>query len=340
MKALIYTLARGDLVSRDSPNRVTDPLQWGYSLSNVRELLLACLEARGARTVLEIGAYEGDLTADLLDWAEGSGAHVAGIDPLPPAKLRELAAARPELELIEATSHDHLASLAALPDAIVIDGDHNYFTLREELRLIAERARGASLPLLFFHDVLWPHARRDTYYAPERIPEDHRPKPIGHNVGLAPGNPGIAELGLPFTWAATEEGGPGNGTMTAIEDFMAAEPGLRLAVVPAFFGFGIIWHEEAPWAGGVATVVSPFDRNPMLERLESNRVEHLVAGQARARELEALKERASRQEAVLRKLVDSSAFALAEKASALRQRGKPLFSRDEVRAALADGPSD
>lgn len=322
-------------MSEDNPNRVKDPLQWGYSLSNVRELLLACLDARSARTVLEIGAYEGDLTTDLLDWAAGNGAHVAGMDPLPPPKLRELAAARPELELIEKTSHDHLASLESLPDAIVIDGDHNYFTLREELRLITERAPGKGIPLLFFHDVLWPHARRDTYYAPERIPEEHRPKPIGHNVGLAPGNPGVAELGLPFIWAATEEGGPGNGTMTAIEDFMADQPGLRLAVVPAFFGFGIIWHEEAPWAKGVAAVVSPFDRNPVLERLESNRVEHLVAGQARARELEALKKRVARQEAVLRKLVDSSAFALAEKVSAVRQRGEPLFSREEVRAALA-----
>jgi len=313
-------------------------LQWGYSLSNVRELLLACLDAREARTVLEIGAYEGDLTADLLDWAATSGAHVAGMDPLPPDRLRELAAARPELELIEETSHDHLAKLERLPDAVVIDGDHNYFTLSEELRLIAEIAdrAGDGIPLLFFHDVLWPHERRDTYYAPERIPEEHRPKPIGHNVGLAPDNPGTAEWGLPFVWAATEEGGPGNGTMTAIEDFLAGREGLRLVVVPAFFGFGIIWPLDAPWAEGIARILDPFDRNPVLERMEHNRVEHLVAGQARARELEALKKRAARQEAVLRKLVDSSAFALAEKLSGVRQRGEPLFSREEVRAALAE----
>ena len=39
---------------------------------------------------------------------------------------------------------------------------------------------------------------------------------------------------------------------------------------------------------------------------------------------------------MLRKLVDSSAFALAEKLSGVRQRGEPLFSREEVRAALAE----
>ncbi len=71
-------------MSDPSPPRVKDPLQWGYSLSNVREILIPCLDAIGARSVLEIGAFEGDLTADLLDWAEDSGASVAGMDPLPP----------------------------------------------------------------------------------------------------------------------------------------------------------------------------------------------------------------------------------------------------------------
>ena len=54
---------------------------------------------------------------------------------------------------------------------VVIDGDHNYYTVSEELRLIGERAAGAELPLLLFHDVCWPHARRDDYFAPELIPE-------------------------------------------------------------------------------------------------------------------------------------------------------------------------
>ena len=328
------------------PPRVEDPLQWGYSLANVREILLPCLDAIGAESVLEIGAYEGDLTAHLLDWAKESGAAIAGMDPVPPERLRELAAARAELELIEETSHDYLARLDALPDAVVIDGDHNYYTLSRELELIDGIAPGPSMPLLLFHDLLWPHARRDTYYAPERIPEEHR-RPIGNNVGLAPGNPGTAEYGLPFVWAALEEGGPANGTLTAIEDFMGARTGLRLAVVPAFFGFGLIWHEEAPWADAIAELIAPYDRNPVLARLEGNRVEHLVAGQGRAREMvvlrdeyEALRERCARQEELLQKLERSSAFAIAERISGLRQRGKPTFSRAEVREALSDDPAN
>lgn len=313
---------------------VTDPMRLGYSLANVRELLIACLDAAKPDSVLEIGSYEGELTEYLLDWAADRGATVAGLDPLPPERLRDLAVRRPELELIELTSHQHLAERDGLPAAIVIDGDHNYHTLSEELRLIADRAGvDGSFPLLLFHDVLWPHARRDTYYAPERIPEQSR-QPLGHNIGLVPGNPGTNPLGLPFVWAALREGGPRNGTLTALEDFLADHEGLRLAIVPAFFGFGVLWHEDAPWAAAVAATIGPFDRNPVLDRLERNRVEHVVAGQARARELEALRTRQARLEDLLRRLDNSSAFAVAERLSAVRQFGKPLFSREELREVL------
>lgn len=309
-------------------------MQLGYSLANVRELLLSCLDAAQVRSVLEIGSFEGELTEFLLDWAADRDAVVGGLDPLPPDKLRELAARRPELELIERTSHEHLAELETLPDAIVIDGDHNYHTLSEELRLIAAKAGvGESFPLLLFHDVLWPHARRDTYYAPERIPDDRR-QPLGHNIGLVPGNPDTNPLGLPFVWAALREGGPGNGTLTALDDFLAEHEGLRFAILPAFFGFGAMWSQEAPWAGAVEAVIGPFDRNPVLERLERNRVEHVVAGQARARELEALRGRQARLEDLLRRIEGSSTFKIAERLSALRHFGKPVFSREELRDAL------
>jgi hypothetical protein len=122
--------------------------------------------------------------------------------------------------------------------------------------------------------------------------------------------------------------------MTAIEDFLADKPGVQLAVVPAFFGFGVMWHRESPWAAAVERVVAPYDRHPVLERMEGNRVEHLVAGQARARQLIKLEEKVAKQEDLLRRLLGSSAFTAAEKLSGLKQRGKPLFTREEVQALL------
>jgi SAM-dependent methyltransferase len=330
MPAGSYTVAR----MRADP-QAANPNQVGYSLANVAELLFPCLEAAGARSVLEIGAYKGELTAELLAWAESTGAEIAAVDPQPEPALLELARQNPELELLRQTSHEVLAE-RALPDAIVLDGDHNYFTLSEELRLIAARSPSGGIPLLMFHDVYWPHARRDSYYAPERIPEDRR-QALAKDAGLVPGEPGVVAGGLRFEWAAASEGGPRNGVLTAIEDFLAADSGLRLARVPAFFGFGVLWREDAPYAARITEIVGPFDRQPVLERLEANRVAHLVTAFERGRELHRLSARVARQEELLRSMAASRAFALAERLSRLRRRGgEPAFSRERVERSLRE----
>jgi hypothetical protein len=307
-----------------------DPAQWGASLAHAAELLLPCLDAAGARSVLEIGAYAGDLTAILVDWARTSGARVTAVDPAPQPDLEALEG----VQLIRATSLEALPGLP-LPDAIVIDGDHNYFTVREELRLIGERAAGADLPLLLFHDVGWPHARRDDYHNAGAIPADVRHPVAGGAGGLFPGDAGVRPDGLPYPRSAAREGGPGNGVLTAVEDFVAERERLRLAVVPVFFGVGFVWHLDAPWSDGLAAVLDPWDRHPVLERMEANRVLHI------AREYE-LAQRTARQEHVLRRMLESKAFAVAERLSKLRVRAgvapqQSVISREEIRRALGDG---
>lgn len=321
--------------------QASDPNQLGYSLANVAEILFPCLEAVAPRSILEIGAYRGELTEELLEWARESGVKVAAVEPVPPPEVLEVQRRHPELELLRETSHEALRRVER-PDAIVIDGDHNYYTLAEELRLIDERSPGAECPLVMFHDMCWPHARRDTYYAPERIPEEHR-QPLARNAGLTPGDPGVTDNGLPFEAAAAREGGPRNGTLTAVEDFVAQREGFRLVVVPAFFGFGVLWHEGAPWASGVGDIADHWDRHPVLQRLEANRVAHLVSNWSRARELERVyaelrlvRERVAQQEWVLRELLDSNAFALAERISRVRGGGAPRISRQLVREALGE----
>jgi hypothetical protein len=342
----------------------TDVTGWGYSLANLGELLFGCLDAIGAKSVLEIGAFKGELTSELLDWADRSGARIVALDPEPPDELLELAKRRSDLELLLETSHDALRTIE-FTDAIVVDGDHNYYTLSEELKIVAERAQGAETPLMMFHDVGWPHARRDTYYVPERIPEEHR-QPLAHDIYLAPWEPGVTEEGgLPFVWAAEREGGPENGTLTALEDFVNAHEGMRLATVPAFFGFGVVWHEDAPWADAVARVIEPWAGNPLLERLEANRVAQIVSryvdrkkamraydkqtewarNQAqRLRELDQrLREQEARlqgQQALLRRMLNSRAMGLVERLSRLRRGRQPAISRDEIRRVLAADDGD
>ena len=311
-----------------------DPGRWGHSLLNLAELLVPCLDAVGARSVVEVGAYAGDLTGLLLEWAARVDARVVAIDPAPQKELVALAEARDDLELIRQTSHDALKRIE-LPDAIVIDGDHNYYTVSEELRLIGERAQEADLPLLLFHDVGWPHARRDSYYTPELIPEEHR-QPMVAGGGVFPGLPGTRPGALPYKWTAAREGGPRNGVLTAIEDYVAEQDGLKLVVVPAFFGFGALWHVDAPWAEAVAGLLEPWDRNPVLARMEENRVFHLASTHVWMMEASIAREQNARKDEVIAKLLNSKSFALAQQISRLRRRGEPAFSTDALRRALRD----
>jgi hypothetical protein len=220
-----------------------------------------------------------------------------------------------------------------------VDGDHNYHTVSEELRLVAAAA-GDAPPLLLFHDVCWPHGRRDDYFAPDRIPAGRR-RPIAEGGGLHPDEPGIRFGALPYRAAAAREGGPGNGVLTAVEDFVAERDGLRLAVVPAFFGLGVVWDRDAAWAGAVAEVLAPWEGNPLLARLESNRVYHLAEAHVQLVAAALAQQRLARRDAVLRRLLESSAFGLAERLSRARLRlgiGREhaAVSKAEIRRALAD----
>jgi methyltransferase family protein len=315
-------------MDREIDPYANEPGRWGASLLNDAELVAACLDAARPSSVVEIGAFAGDLTAFLLDWA-GGRARICAIDPEPRPPLVALAERHAELELVRAPSLEALPRIPP-PDAVIVDGDHNWWTVSEELRTIAERAEGP-LPLVLLHDVCWPHARRDDYFDPGAIPAEHR-HPWVDGGWVLPGDPGIAEAGLPYRHPAAREGGPRNGVLTAVEDFVAAREGLRLAVVPAFFGLGVVWDAAAPWADELAAAIEPWDRHPLLDRLEQNRVHHL--GQA----AQAL-HRAGRQEEVLRRLLDSRAFWLAERLSRLRHRAGiarnvTIVSREEIRRAL------
>jgi hypothetical protein len=68
-------------------------------------------------------------------------------------------------------------------------------------------------------------------------------------------------------------------------------------------------------------------------------VHHVAEGYARQLRIWQLQQRQGRQEAVLRRLLESSAFALAERLSRLRMRAgvapaQAVVSKDEVRRAL------
>ena len=136
---------------------------------------------------------------------------------------------------------------------------------------------------------------------------------------------------MPFACVAEREGGRANGILTAVEDFLASPPSLSSRRSPPFFGFGVIWHREAPWAAAVAAAVAPWDRNPVLERLEANRVRHMVERYRMTPPARDRDHRLEQADAVLRALEGSRAFAVAEQALArpwarppgVHPRGRP-----------------
>lgn len=184
-----------------------DPGGWCASLLHSAEILLGCLDAVQARSVAEVGAFMGELTRLLMLWADTVSGTVVAIDPSPHRDLEQLERERRDLQLIRETSHEALAHIP-LTDAIILDGDHNYYTLSEELRIIWRRAgeERRLLPLVLLHDVTWPHGLRDDYYVPERIPAEHR-QPIAPDRSVYPDEEGTQYSGLPYRYPAANEGG-------------------------------------------------------------------------------------------------------------------------------------
>jgi hypothetical protein len=128
--------------------------------------------------------------------------------------------------------------------------------------------------------------------------------------------------------------------LTAVEDFIAGRDELQLAIVPTFFGMGLVWDRTIPEAGALTELLADWDRNPQLERLERNRVLHLANSQLQLNAVRAAERRLAeqsrafdRQRQLLERMLDSRAFWAVEQVLRLRHRDPP-FSRRAIRRVL------
>ena len=184
------------------------------------------IQAVDGRRILEIGALRGDTTVLMLErLGEDTELHI--IDPLPQFDPSDHEARFPGRYIFHRDlSHNVLPGLPPM-DVALIDGDHNWFTVYHELRMLAETsaAAGEPLPVLVMHDVGWPYGRRDLYYDVDQIPVEFR-QPF-ERKGIKPGESALLPFGgiNPLHDNATSEGGPRNGVMTALDDFLAEQIG-------------------------------------------------------------------------------------------------------------------
>ena len=196
--------------------------------------------------IVEIGADKGATTTRVLEYCRTMGSRLTTIDCAPSKQIVEINKKNSDIHILnDKTSLEVLPELSDY-EAILIDGDHNWYTVYHELKAI-EKAYNplGRLPLLFFHDVAWPYARRDMYYDPERVPKKFRQK--NAQKGVLPGVQGLLEgYGLNrLFYNALYEGGPRNGVLTAIEDFVKeSKYAFRLSVFNGYWGFALLASEE------------------------------------------------------------------------------------------------
>jgi hypothetical protein len=228
------------------------------------------LEALQPETIVEVGSAEGANTRNLLEYCQRHGAKLHVIDPLPQYDV----AAWQEQYGEHLIFHKAL-SLDALPaierfDAVLLDGDHNWYTIFNELKLIEERSKASSrpFPLVMLHDIGWPYGRRDGYYNPDSIPDEYR-KPFKQK-GMMPGSTELVEDGgFNSNFAnALSENDPRNGILTAVEDFLEqTEQAIELIQLPGLHGLGILVSSQLKEANAkLATFLDGFKFSPTVVR--------------------------------------------------------------------------
>ena len=181
------------------------------------DITLPWIRENGYREILEIGASMGDNSQQILTVP---GVHLTMIDPGLDCDLAKKFSHQNNVTAIRDISLKGLTQCTAPFDCIFIDGDHNWYTVYQELKIINERKLLNSGGTIFFHDVCWPYDRRDMYYIPETIPAEFR-QPFAKK-GIARGQSSLLETGgfNAHLFNATKEGGPKNGVLTAVEDFI------------------------------------------------------------------------------------------------------------------------
>lgn len=259
------------------------------SLASFRGILTPLLGALAPRTICEIGIGRGHLTAYLLEQGAALGAVYTGIDP----SVSDAFCAAHRGPAARIIRQDSLTALATLgpQDVVIVDGDHNYYTVLHEIRAICRHA--GHHPVMVFHDIAWPWARRDQYCSPDSIPAEFRHS-YSVDKGPAPRQAALADWGIaggtsPYGFSAAEvEGGSRNGVLTAIED-ARRDPALaswQWIDIPAIFGMGILVDTGVLSEAGRAFVARLADAaalmGPLLETLEVNRNDlyvELIRGQ-------------------------------------------------------------
>ena len=122
-------------------------------------------------SICEIGASVGNSSDSLL---KINSVRLSIIDPCIDSDLCGKYENNNRVRVYNGLSLEMLPKVLQQFDSFLIDGDHNWYTVYNELKTIHERSLLKKGGTIFFHDVCWPYGRRDMYYLPESIPKEFR----------------------------------------------------------------------------------------------------------------------------------------------------------------------
>ncbi|WP_082672923.1 glycosyltransferase domain-containing protein [Paenibacillus senegalimassiliensis] len=199
------------------------------------------LEITKPKSIVEIGVNEGKNTLQLIEYCEKHNSQLYSIDPYK-ADILDSYDEHPNFHFVKDISLNALYRFENF-DMVLLDGDHNWYTVYHELLLIEKNCD--RFPLIIAHDIGWPYGRRDLYYNPELIPKEYL-KPY-KNDGLVLGTSELSQVGglNRHLNNCVYENNYKNGVLTAIEDFLSeSQQSLKLFTYPAYHGLGIIYSNE------------------------------------------------------------------------------------------------
>lgn len=239
------------------------------------------LRAIKPATVVEIGCAGGNNTRNLAEFCRRTSATLHAIDPAPDFPVEPWEHEYGGHLVVHRGLSLNVLGRVDAPDVILIDGDHNWYTVFHELMLIDRKVRQADrpFPVVLLHDVCWPYGRRDLYYDPETVPAAYR-KPY-RRAGLEPGVAEPVETGgiNAHLCNAIYEHDLQNGVLTALEDYLeASDRSLEFLTVPVLHGLGMLYPRDtatrcAEFGKLLDELRTPDSVTGLLEVVEQHRLE-------------------------------------------------------------------
>ena len=234
-------------------------------------IILPIFEEINPQVIVEIGADYGLNTCNILKYCVNHNSKLISIDPQPKFNVSHVKGQfGDKFQMIEDLSLNYISEIESC-DIVLIDGDHNWYTVYNELKLLEKKFTLQDFPLIILHDVSWPYGRRDLYYNPESIPLEFRHE--FKQLGMSPNqNELLPEGGINHNLNnATTENTPKNGVLTAIEDFLK-ETTLNLSFykINGFHGLGIIYCDNDSFSTKLDNIVYDSEIGEIVEKFHIN----------------------------------------------------------------------